>query len=134
MTWLVLVLAVVLVGLTVAAVLGRDPRLAHQPTRSLAYVPLPEDRLTPDDLDGIRLDTGLRGYRMDQVDEVIGRLTEEIGELRASLEVARHAAATSATPAGNGATTPYLRPGPGPAVPDGDDQPDAPAGTPAHDG
>ena len=122
MTWLVLVVAVVLVGLTVAAVLGRIDGSLREPTRSLAYVPLPDDRLTPDDLEGIRLDTGLRGYRMDQVDEVIGRLAEEVGDLRASLEVARQAAAAAAGAAGSA-----VAPGAAPATDtDAERRPDAP--------
>lgn len=85
MTWLVLVLAVVLVGLTVAAVLGRIDGSLAEPTTSLSYLPLPEGSLTHADLEAIRLDTGLRGYRMDQVDEVMARLTAEIGALRATV-------------------------------------------------
>ncbi len=83
---LALTVAVVLVGLTVAAVLGRVDGALVEPTSSLSYVPLPDDRLTPGDLESLRLDTGLRGYRMDQVDEVIGRLADEIASLRERLE------------------------------------------------
>jgi DivIVA domain-containing protein len=95
MTWLVLVLAVVLVGLTVAAVLGRIDGSLAEPTTSLSYLPLPEGSLTHADLEAIRLDTGLRGYRMDQVDEVIGRLAQEIDGLQARL-----AATSEGSPSG----------------------------------
>ncbi len=77
-----LCIAVVLIALTVAAVLGRIDGSLREPTSTLAYLPLPEDRLTPDDLAALRLDTALRGYRMEQVDQVIGRLAAEIAQLR----------------------------------------------------
>lgn len=86
MMWLALVVAVVLVALTVAGVMGRIDGSLGPPTTTSSYVPLPEDRLTAADLDGVRLDTAFRGYRMDQVDEVIGRLGEEIRRLSVRLE------------------------------------------------
>ena len=73
--WLALVVAVVLVGLTVAAVLGRIDGSLVEPTTSLSYVPLPDEPLTAEDVRQLRLDTGLRGYRMDQVDEVLEALS-----------------------------------------------------------
>ncbi|MGB8384916.1 MAG: DivIVA domain-containing protein [Dermatophilaceae bacterium] len=84
--WLALVVAVVLVALTVAGIMGRIDGSLGPPTTTSSYVPLPEDRLTPADLEGVRLDTAFRGYRMDQVDEVIGRLGEEIRRLTVRLE------------------------------------------------
>ena len=83
--WLALVVAVVLVGLTVAAVLGRIDGSLVEPTTSLSYVPLPDEPLTAEDVRQLRLDTGLRGYRMDQVDEVIDRLSAELTQLRNDL-------------------------------------------------
>ncbi len=85
MIWLALVVAVVLVGLTVAAILGRVDGSLGEPTDSLSYQPLPSAPLTSQDVQMIRLDTGLRGYRMAQVDEVIDRLAAEIDDLRAQL-------------------------------------------------
>lgn len=76
--WLALVVAVVLVALTAAGILGRIDGSLGPPTTTSSYVPLPQDRLTPADLESVRLDTAFRGYRMDQVDELIGRLSEEI--------------------------------------------------------
>ena len=72
MMWLALVVAVVLVALTVAGVMGRIDGSLGPPTTTSSYVPLPEDRLTAADLDGVRLDTafprvpdgpGRRGHR-----------------------------------------------------------------------
>ena len=86
MTWLILVVAVVLVVLTVAAAMGRIDGSLAEPVSTQSYVPLPLDRLTPDDIEALRLDTALRGYRMDQVDDVIGRLSREIRDLAERVE------------------------------------------------
>jgi DivIVA domain-containing protein len=83
--WVALVVAVVLVALTVAGIVGRIDGSLGPPTTTSSYVPLPQDRLTPADLEGVRLDTAFRGYRMEQVDEVIGRLGAEIRELNLRL-------------------------------------------------
>ncbi len=83
---LALVLIVVLVAVAVALLLGRVDGSLGEPTTTASYVPLPQDRLTPGDLESLRLDTAFRGYRMDQVDEVVGRLTDEIELLRRSLQ------------------------------------------------
>ncbi len=97
MMWLVLLLAVVLIGVTVAAVLGRIDGSLADPTAPLSYLPLPSDRLTPDDLDALRIDTALRGYRMDQVDEVIDRLVREIDVLQGHVESLSQCAAQEPT-------------------------------------
>jgi len=97
--WLALVVAVVLVGLTVAAVFGRVDGSLTEPTTSLSYVPLPDDPLTPDDITAVRLDTGLRGYRMEQVDEVIDRLSAEIAGLRERLAAHERSADAPSQPA-----------------------------------
>lgn len=40
---------------------------------------LPEDRpVFPSDVERVRFDLALRGYRMDQVDEVLDRLADEL--------------------------------------------------------
>lgn len=96
--WFVLAVAVLLAVLTVAGVTGRIDGSLSEPTSSLAYLPLPEDRLTPADLDGLRLDTGLRGYRMSEVDEVVDRLRREIQRLNEELAAARDGRAAPVGP------------------------------------
>ncbi len=81
MTWFVTTLAVVLIVITTAAVLGRVDGSLAEPTSSLAHEPLPDAPLTAADLDELRFDTGLRGYRMVQVDRVVDRLRREIAVL-----------------------------------------------------
>ncbi|MGV1007743.1 MAG: DivIVA domain-containing protein [Dermatophilaceae bacterium] len=118
--WFALVVAVVLVAVTVAGVMGRvDGSLAPPtttaslapPTTTASYVPLPEDRLTPADLDSLRLDTAFRGYRMEQVDAVIGRLGEEIRVLTQRLEAGEPGSQGDAPdPDGEGARADPLSP------------------------
>ncbi|MBO0594408.1 DivIVA domain-containing protein [Nesterenkonia sp. E16_7] len=89
MLWLYL-LAVVLLALVVAALLGRwegaavpeeatdlgdsdvDALLLREPARPI----------TADDLQEVRLDSALRGYRMDQVDRLLDALGEQLRELQ----------------------------------------------------
>lgn len=106
MSIFLLMLAVLLVGATAffavgwsrtrgAAVSPRQPAVVHglvEPTPTLPAVLLP-DHPSAADIRNVRFSLGLRGYRMDQVDEVLDRLAaalEErdtlIAELRAGQE------------------------------------------------
>ncbi|MEV4655178.1 DivIVA domain-containing protein [Micromonospora sp. NPDC049301] len=80
-------LLLLVVALTVAAVVfgvtvlvsGRDPGLAPAEPDSQA-VPLPGMRpLRESDVGAVRFDTGLRGYRMAQVDQAMRRAAYDIG-------------------------------------------------------
>jgi DivIVA domain-containing protein len=73
-----LCVVVVLVGLTAAAMLGKFGGDWSDPVSSRRQEQLPDGHLGRDDLLALRFDQGLRGYRMDQVDAVITRLTEEL--------------------------------------------------------
>lgn len=116
MTHFLVLLAVAVVGLTALFAVGRLGRGADartwgesggsggmvaggpaslpgllEPVASLPPVLLPDDPHA-EDLDRIRFSLGLRGYRMDQVDEVLDRLAGSlrerdalIGELQAEL-------------------------------------------------
>jgi DivIVA domain-containing protein len=98
--WLALVVAVLVAVATAAAVLGRVDGSLGDATTTMSHVPLPDDPLTPGDLDGLRFDTALRGYRMSQVDEVVDRLRREITDLRDELGVVGpHDAAPDPDPA-----------------------------------
>lgn len=97
MIWLALLVAVVLVVLTVAAVLGRVDGALADATTTMSHVPLPEDPLTQGDLDGLRFDTAMRGYRMSQVDAVVDRLRREVGDLDRELARLRDEPDTVAT-------------------------------------
>ncbi|MEU1747978.1 DivIVA domain-containing protein [Micromonospora arida] len=80
-------LLLLVVALTVAAVIfgvtvlvsGRDPGLVPAEPDSQA-VALPGTRpLRESDVGAVRFDTGLRGYRMDQVDQAMRRAAYDIG-------------------------------------------------------
>ncbi|WP_416901266.1 DivIVA domain-containing protein [Micromonospora echinospora] len=80
-------LLLLVVALTVAAVVfgvtvlvtGRDPGLVPVEPDGRA-VPLPGGRpLAESDIGGVRFDTALRGYRMDQVDQALRRAAYDIG-------------------------------------------------------
>jgi DivIVA domain-containing protein len=80
-------LLIVVVALTIAAVVfgvtvlvsGNDGGLAPAEPDGRS-VPLPSTRpLQEDDLDAVRFDTGLRGYRMVQVDKALKRAAYDIG-------------------------------------------------------
>jgi DivIVA domain-containing protein len=85
-----LVIVVLLIGLTAAAVMGRIGGFMAEPTSSQAFGGVPPGSLSSDDIGRLHFDQGLRGYRMDQVDEVIDALGARLRELEA--EVAQPAA------------------------------------------
>jgi DivIVA domain-containing protein len=50
------------------------------PTSTRPDVQLPDEGVGPQDVDAIRFSVGFRGYRMDEVDEVLDRLGVELGD------------------------------------------------------
>ncbi|WP_138442419.1 DivIVA domain-containing protein [Sinomonas susongensis] len=75
-------------GRSVPEVLDRG---LEEPLRGLPPVLLPE-RPSADDVDRIRFSLGLRGYRMDQVDDVLERLRDRIAEQDAEIDRLRRRA------------------------------------------
>jgi DivIVA domain-containing protein len=53
---------------------------------SVAQAPLPQGPLTAADLAAVRFSVGLRGYRMDEVDAVLDRMSAELVERDAEIE------------------------------------------------
>lgn len=80
MTWLFIGLVVLVVAAVAAVAVGRGAGLSvAQPDRP--EVSVPADRLlTGADIDEVGLSVGLRGYRMDEVDDLLTRLGSEIDE------------------------------------------------------
>ncbi|WP_329489468.1 DivIVA domain-containing protein [Kitasatospora sp. NBC_01246] len=78
MFWVIVVaMAVVVVGAALVA-LGGGGSLPEAVQDRIA-ARLPQDRpLSRDDVDGIRLPMAVRGYRMDEVDDVLDRLGAEL--------------------------------------------------------
>lgn len=88
MVWIFFLLVALVVVIGFAAVLtGRyTPDPMADPVTSTPHHGLPPGRLRAADVDAVRFDTALRGYRMDQVDEVVDRLQERLAELEATAE------------------------------------------------
>ncbi|CDR06759.1 DivIVA domain-containing protein [Streptomyces iranensis] len=78
--FLLIALVVVVGGVTLAVVGGGDGPLTEAPPDRLED-PLPADRpLARADVESLRLPMTLRGYRMADVDDVLGRLGAELAE------------------------------------------------------
>lgn len=74
----VVLLAAIAAG--VAAVAGGVGGSMSPAQPDLADPGLPARPVRPDDVAGVRLQVALRGYRMDQVDEVLDRLQAELAD------------------------------------------------------
>lgn len=83
MVWIFFILVALLLVVGMAAVI--TGRLTPDPMAdSVASTPdhgLPPGDFRAEDVDAVRFDTALRGYRMDQVDDVVDRLRMRIAEL-----------------------------------------------------
>jgi DivIVA domain-containing protein len=77
--WFILLVAIVVLCFVVALMLGLGGGMGR-PTSSLSHEPLPEGDLHDGDLDELRFDVTVRGYRMSQVDGVVDRLRRELRE------------------------------------------------------
>jgi len=80
-----LFIVVVLIGLTAAAVMGRIGGDMSEPTSSHAFAGVPTGSLSAEDIGALTFDTALRGYRMDQVDEVVDALVARLREVEADM-------------------------------------------------
>jgi DivIVA domain-containing protein len=76
-----LLLVIVLIGLTTAAVMGKIGGFMAEATSTRSFTGLPAGPVSAADLAELHFDQALRGYRMDQVDEVIDALSARIRKL-----------------------------------------------------
>ena len=79
MKWFILLVGIVVLCFVVALMLGLGGGMGR-PTSSLSHEPLPEGDLRDEDLDELRFDVTVRGYRMSQVDGVVDRLRRALRE------------------------------------------------------
>ncbi len=79
MLFVELLLVLVVVGTAAAAALGRGDRMAAAPI-DRNFLGLPDERISPDDVAGVRFSLTVRGYRMSEVDEVLDRLAWELSQ------------------------------------------------------
>lgn len=94
----ILIIALVLFGVAAVAT-GRLDGMAPAPADS-AERELPDRPLTAADVEGVRLDVVLRGYRMSTVDALLARLAGELRDRDAEIERLRAAARPRANVAG----------------------------------
>jgi len=110
MGWVIAIVVVVAVGVAAAAAVGGFGEMKADPVRDVYRQDLPQDRLlTTRDLDTLRFGVTLRGYAMDQVDDVLDRvgvelhqrddLIRELTGQEPALALARHASRRHAVPA-----------------------------------
>jgi DivIVA domain-containing protein len=81
----VLVLLAVL-GVVAAVVTGAIRADMDEPTSSLPPAGVPEGDLVAEDLQAVRFSLGFRGYRMDEVDQVLDRAAVELARRDAEIE------------------------------------------------
>ena len=90
-----LLIVVLLIGLTAAAVMGRVGGFMAEPTSSQAFSGVsgllgdPGGSLSAEDIGQLHFDQALRGYRMAQVDEVVDALSARLRELETEIASAR---------------------------------------------
>jgi DivIVA domain-containing protein len=80
------VVAAVVVFAVAAAAVGRGDGL-EEPFPDMERPYLPDGRIEPVDVDDVHFAVAFRGYRMDQVDSVLDRLSEEL--IRRDQHIAR---------------------------------------------
>jgi DivIVA domain-containing protein len=103
--WFILVVMVVVLGAAALVALGAGGSLPEAEQDRIT-VRLPQERaLNRQDVDELRLPMALRGYRMDEVDDLLDRLAAElaqrdvrIAELEAELAGVRARVAPQDTP------------------------------------
>lgn len=76
------VFVIVGIAVVIAVALLAVGRLGELPaaTRDRAPLEIPDDELTADDVDAVTFAVGLRGYRMDEVDVVLDRVSSDLAE------------------------------------------------------
>lgn len=80
MTVFLLVLLVLVTGVVLAGIAGWFGGHLDGPTATTPYTGLPDAPLAVEDVVSVRFDQTLRGYRMGQVDDVLDRLVQALGE------------------------------------------------------
>ena len=86
MFWLQVIVALGVILATVLVAAGRGDSLGPLPDRPASGLPLDRE-VRADDVNTLRFGVGLRGYRMDEVDDVLDVLADEL--VRRDDELAR---------------------------------------------
>lgn len=94
MEWAIAVLIVAVLGTSAAIAAGASDGMATEPVRDTYRQDLSDGRLSGDDIRDLRFAVAVRGYGMEQVDEVLARLSGEIAERDHQIEQLRSATTT----------------------------------------
>ncbi len=97
MTLFHLLVVLLAVGGVAAVAAGKIRGGLPEPTSSRPEVELPE-HVAAEDVDRLRFSVGFRGYRMDEVDEVLDRLSAELGARGEEIRELRERLAEGAEP------------------------------------
>ncbi|HET9872436.1 MAG TPA: DivIVA domain-containing protein [Propionibacteriaceae bacterium] len=103
MEWFIAVIVIAALGAAALVAAGGLGHMDGDPVRDVFRQDLPPAgrRLDPDDIHSLRFGVTLRGYAMDQVDDVLERLAREIAERDAvitNLSTAAESGAGAPTP------------------------------------
>ena len=107
MPLLLLLLALALLAAVAVVAAGAGGGLSPAPPE-LPPTRLPEGRLSPEDLRDVRFASAVRGYRMEQVDEVLDRLAAELAERDARIAELEADAVPRAVDAAGGPAAPEV--------------------------
>jgi DivIVA domain-containing protein len=101
MEWIIAVVAIAALGVAAVAAAGGVGEMSKDPVEDVYRAQLPDSPLVAEDVRGVRFGIALRGYAMDQVDELLERLAAEIAarddRIAWLTEGRDHAAAPAAT-------------------------------------
>ena len=80
-----LLIVLLLIGLTAAAVMGKIGGFMADATSSQSFSGVPAGPMSTENMVHLHFDQALRGYRMDQVDAVIDALGARLRELESEV-------------------------------------------------
>lgn len=80
MEWFIAAITVAALGVAAIAAAGGMGQMSRDPVHDTFRQPLPAGRLTALDVGQVRFGVTLRGYAMDQVDDLLARLAREIAD------------------------------------------------------
>jgi DivIVA domain-containing protein len=80
MEWAIAILVIAVLGGAAAVAAGGVGEMSREPVRDTYRQDLPDRPLTGADLEQLKFGVTIRGYAMDQVDDVLARLSSGIAE------------------------------------------------------
>jgi DivIVA domain-containing protein len=86
MEWAIAVLVIAVLGIAAAVAAGGVGEMSSEPVRDTFRQDLPDHPLTGADIQQLRFGVTLRGYAMDQVDDLLSRLSHEIADRDALID------------------------------------------------